>query len=63
MKYILLLSILLLTACSQEPSYLNNRVLYDMQGCAYIARENVGDTMFLTFNKELSKSECKFEDK
>jgi len=60
MKYIMLLAVLLLTACTQEPSYLNNKVLYDMQGCAYIARKNIGDTMFLNYNKELSKAECKF---
>ncbi|MNQ26035.1 hypothetical protein D3C85_392600 [compost metagenome] len=48
------------TACSDIPDKLNNRILFDKEGCAFIVKKNVGDTVFLSFIKDSSKDSCKF---
>jgi len=61
--FILLSTVLILTGCGGDniPNYLKNKVVWDSQGCAFLLRKNLGDSMFLDFSKELSKDTCKFE--
>lgn len=53
MKYLMLLTMCaFLSACSKEPEFTDNKTLWDKNGCAFIARHNIGDTMFLTYSPE-----------
>lgn len=62
MKFMFLgLVALVLVGCAEEPDYVNNRVLKDMTGCAFIASAGVGDTVFLSHSKELSDKSCKYK--
>lgn len=62
MKFMFLgLVALVLVGCAEEPDYVNNRVLKDMTGCAFIARAGVGDTLFLRHSKELSDKSCEYK--
>lgn len=60
-----LLSLVVLSGCSSTntPNYLDGKMLKDMSGCVFIAKSNVGDTMFLRFSKELSDKSCEFKDR
>jgi hypothetical protein len=55
--------LLLLSGCSSSdvPQYLNNRIVRDSDGCAFVVRHNVGDTLFLSHVRELSAATCQFE--
>lgn len=52
----------MLTGCDSDnvKDYLQNKVVYDTQGCAFLIKANVGDTVFPYFSKELSKPQCTF---
>lgn len=65
MKYILVSCLaVMLIGCSDEPRYLDGKTLRDNDGCAFIARHNVGDTLFLNYNKDLSNNgTCKYKEK
>ena len=58
----LILFCLFLSGCSSTgiPEYLDNKTVKDKQGCIFLIVENIGDTVFLKFIKELSESTCKF---
>ena len=55
-----LLGVALLSGCGGPESNRmgGGKVLKDAEGCAYIARKNLVDTVFLTYSKELSAETC-----
>jgi len=53
---------IVIMGCSKEPEYTNGKTLYDKDGCAFIAIKNVGDTIFLRYNFDLSKGTCKYKE-
>lgn len=56
------LLLLALAACvGPAPAYLNNRIVRDRDGCAFLVAPYLNDTAFLTFNQELSADSCKFQ--
>ena len=58
----LLLIVLALAGCSKVPDMVNNRILTDKNGCAFIARINVGDNIFLRRMPEQDRDTCKLGD-
>ena len=63
MKYLIILSTcLMLTACSKESEFTDNKTLWDKSGCAFLARHNMGDTIFLSYSAEWSLPSCNWEE-
>lgn len=65
MKYLFLFCVapIILTGCNEEAEYLDHKVLWDKNGCAFFAHHHVGDTMFLTFSREFSDdNSCLYVD-
>lgn len=58
MKYLMMMALVLLSGCSQEVKYIDGKTLWDKHGCAFIARRNIGNNLFLEFNQDLSKDGC-----
>lgn len=51
-----------LAACTgAESAHTHGRVLKDMKGCAFIARTDIGDSVFLNYSQELSDKTCDFK--
>ena len=51
---------LTLSGCQGEiPKKMNSKILYDKDGCAFVIRGNIGNTVFLVPLKEASLETCK----
>lgn len=51
---------LTLSGCQGEiPEKMDSKILYDKDGCAFVIRGYVGDTVFLVPLKEVSLDTCK----
>lgn len=62
-QFLVMMSILTLLGCSRESKFIDNRVLRDVDDCAFIAQNGgVGSIVFLSYVKELSGPECKFDE-
>ncbi|AOJ09642.1 hypothetical protein [Burkholderia mayonis] len=55
----LILAVLALAACrNQDASQTDNRILFDLDGCAFFARPGVGDTTFLKRLPDADEPRC-----
>lgn len=52
--FVALCAILLLSACSDEPRYLSDRIVKDRDGCAFMIKPALGDAVHVNFIRDAS---------
>lgn len=56
---LLLISFALFSCQGKEAAYLNNKIVYDNNGCQFFIRENIGDNVFARHIKDDDCQELK----
>lgn len=62
LRFALFFIVAALSGCSKVPDMVADRILTDKNGCAFLLKENVEDTMFVYRMKEQDRDTCKLGD-